>query len=400
MTVGTTREPLEYALLQHEPQGLVLIASQGSLRTAAEVQEAYAGALGGKVRVFLLDNPEDLLEVYRKGIEALEQALEWESTAIIADITGGTKPMAAGLVLALSGRGVVFSYVGGERRDKGTGRVQSGSEALRLMEDPSLHLGLRDWEAFTRAWNGLNLLGALEALGALRRRPLTPSEVRFYEALKGVVEGLMAWDRFRHAEALERLKTHLPVALAVAEAWGHGAKVRVLGELEAQLSALEEIVRRQGQPTFLLLQDLLANAERRARQGRYDDALARLYRAIELAAEADLYERAGLSLRAPERWTERLPEALRERAQRPLGGMELLELAFDVGTALRLEATLAQRLWAEARKEPLRDLLRRRHESILAHGVRPVEAEDYQAFWDFLQGLDERLRPLPPWPRF
>jgi hypothetical protein len=29
-----------------------------------------------------------------------------------------------------------------------------------------------------------------------------------------------------------------------------------------------------------------------------------------------------------------------------------------------------------------------------------VEREDYERLRDFLAGLDERLRPLPPWPLF
>jgi len=132
-----------------------------------------------------------------------------------------------------------------------------------------------------------------------------------------VVEGLMEWDRFRHREAWERLSVHLPLALAVAEAWGHGAKVRVLKGLEALLPHLKGIVEAGPKPTFLLLQDLLANAERRAALGRFDDALARLYRALELAVEADVHERLGFSLKDPRTWPEGFPEGLRSAFSSP-----------------------------------------------------------------------------------
>lgn len=213
-----------------------------------------------------------------------------------------------------------------------------------------------------------------------------------------MVEGLMEWDRFRHREAWERLSVHLPLALAVAEAWGHGAKVRVLKGLEALLPHLKGIVEAGPKPTFLLLQDLLANAERRAALGRFDDALARLYRALELAVEADVHERLGFSLKDPRTWPEGFPEGLRERILKPRGLMDLLDAAFDLDLAFGEQGTLAQRLYGE--KNRLQALLQRRHESILAHGTRPVGEEDYTALRDFLMRLDERLRPLPPWPRF
>jgi len=396
LTVGTTREPLEVALSEHAPEGVVFLASQASHPVAAELLRDYGASF--RHHTLLLEDAESLLEAYQKALLALRKALEWEAKAIVADLTGGTKPMAAGLTLALTGRGVVFSYVGGERRDPETGRVLSGHERLRLLEDPTARFGLREWAGFTRAWNALNLGMALSELESLLSRPLSPSEARFYRAMQGVVEGLMEWDRFRHQEALKRLSAHLPVALAVAEAWGHGGKVRVLKGLEALLPHLQSIVEAGEKPTFPLLQDLLANAERRAALGRFDDALARLYRALELAVEADLQERLGFALKDPKTWPEGFPESLKERVLKPRGLMELLEAAFDLDLAFGQRGTLAQRLYGE--KNRLQALLQKRHESILAHGTRPVEREDYERLRDFLAGLDERLRPLPPWPLF
>jgi CRISPR-associated protein (TIGR02710 family) len=395
LTVGFTRAPLEESLTQHAPQGVVFLASQQSYPVAAELVRDYGNAF--RHHTVLIEDAESLLETYQGAIKALRKALEWEATSLVADLTGATKPMAAGLVLALTGRGVVFSYVGGQERDA-MGRVVPGKERLRLLEDPTARLGVREWQGFVQAWNALNLGMARAELEALLARPLSPSEERFYRALKGVVEGLMEWDRFRHRAAVEQFRAHLPVAVAVAEAWGHGSKVRALRALEDLLPSLEAIVAQEGKPTFVLLQDLLANAERRAEVGRYDDALARLYRALELVAEADVHERLGFLLKDPKTWPEGFPETLRERILRPRGLMDLLEAAFELDLAFGQRGTLAQRLYGE--KNRLQALLAKRHESILAHGTRPVELEDYTRLRDFLLGLDERLRPLPPWPKF
>ncbi|MCX7602378.1 MAG: TIGR02710 family CRISPR-associated CARF protein, partial [Meiothermus sp.] len=155
----------------------------------------------------------------------------------------------------------------------------------------------REWEGFRRAWNGADFRAALEFLAELLARPLSPSEQRFYTHLKGITEGMLEWDLFYHKAAWKKLEAHLEPALAVAEAWGHGAKVRVLQGLQEAKQGLRAILDKENRPTFALLADLLANAERRARRGRYDDALARLYRAIEMASEADIFERTGVQLK-------------------------------------------------------------------------------------------------------
>ncbi|MDM7324570.1 MAG: TIGR02710 family CRISPR-associated CARF protein, partial [Thermus sp.] len=178
LTVGTTRAPLEESLLHHSPEGVVLVASQKTLPVAAELVRDYGESL--RFHTIPLEDAESLLEAYQVALEALNKALEWDATSIVADLTGGTKPMAAGLVLALTGRGVTFSYVGGARRDPETGRVLPGEERLRLLEDPVGRYGLWEWRAFTQAWNALNLGTALAQLAALLKKPLSPSERRFY----------------------------------------------------------------------------------------------------------------------------------------------------------------------------------------------------------------------------
>lgn len=389
--VGQTLEPLEFALAEHTPQGVIFIASQGSQVVSAELIQRYGEAL--RFHTLLLDDPEDLGEVFRKGRLALQKALEWEARAIVADITGGTKTMSAGLVLALTGQGVTFSYVGGQARDE-QGRVKSGSERLRLLEDPTYRYGLREWEGFRRAWSQNDYRAAQEFLEELLARPLTPSEKRFYENLKGITKGMLEWDLFYHKAAWQKLEAHLEPALAIAEAWGHGAKVRVLQELQQAKARLRAILDREGKPTFALLADLLANAQRRASRGRYDDALARLYRAVELAAEADLYERHQIVLSDPTSYPQ-AAQHLAQQVQKATGLKDRLSLAATIDGVLGQSQTLSQRLYAAYLGE-LGNLLQARHSSILAHGFTPVKQESWEKLYKSLEGLG--LEAAPAWP--
>ncbi|MBO1438260.1 TIGR02710 family CRISPR-associated CARF protein [Meiothermus sp. CFH 77666] len=392
LTVGQTLEPLEFALTEHAPlKGVVFVASQSSYPVAGDLLKRYGGQFNH--HTLLISDHEDLNEAYRKGIEALQKALEWDGRPILADISGGTKTMVAGLTLALSGKGVTFSYVGGSQRDA-QGRVVSGSERIRLLEDPTQRYGLREWEGFRRAWNGADFIAAQDFLSELLARPLTPSEQRFYTHLKGVAEAMLHWDLFRHKAAWQKLEAHLEPALTIAEAWGHGAKVRVLEGLQEAQARLRQILDKEGKPTRALLSDLLANAERRVARGRYDDALARLYRAVELAAEADLYERTGIELRQASTY----PDSLREFAGRKAPGLkEALGLIFEMDSRLGHSGTLAQRLYGDYSNQ-LQGLLQQRHQSILAHGIKPVKPEALEGLQAYLRGLG--LEPAPAWPAF
>lgn len=393
-TTGRTPEPIVVSITEHAPDAVILIASEQSLDAASAVRKEYPELT---YKTLILEDAESLVEAFRVARESLAIAKQWEAKTILTDISGGTKPMTAGVTLALAGMGVTISYVGGSKRDE-KGRVVSGHERVRLLEDPTERFHLAAWENFKTSWNAWRMATAADALKRILadRDSLSRSEQRFYGGLERIAAAMAAWDRFHHQEALSVLKKHLPIALVIAEAWGHRSKVRVLMQLEAQLDHLERIANQAGKPTRNLLTDLLANADRRAEAGRYDDAVARLYRAVELAAESDLFERTGLQLKKPSTWPQSVPDDFRERAEGARGLFDVLDLIFDLDLQLGQQGTLAQQIRSEL--QSLRPVLGRRNESILAHGARPVTEEDYREFRQYFTKLG--LEAAQPWPRW
>lgn len=392
-TVGQTAEPILTAITFHAPEAVVLIASQGSQAIAGRISGEFRGEL--LIYTVLIDDAESLSQSYTAAQRALERALEWEAMLITADLTGGTKPMVAGLTLALSGRGVTFSYVGGDTRNA-QGRVQSGSERVIALEDPTVRYHVREWAAFQSAWNAGRFTEAKTLLERLPG-PLSRAHERFYRHLIGLCDALLAWDRFQHEAAAVLLERHLEPALSIAEAWRHGAKVRVLSELEKQAEHLATLSDPTELPTRLLLADLLANAQRRADAGRFDDALARLYRATELAAEVDIAERYGFSLKNPNGWPDTVSPELKRRAGGLLGLKETLDLACDLDIFRSKTGTIAQHLAGDYHST-LRPLLHKRHRSILAHGLQAVGYDDFRGLWTFLESYG--FTPALPWPRW
>jgi CRISPR-associated protein (TIGR02710 family) len=90
---------------------------------------------------------------------------------------------------------------------------------------------------------------------------------------------LALWDAFDHRQAALRVRKGGPALRAMLEATGH-------------LTALDALAEgRKDRPGWDICADLWLNALRRGERGRYDDAIARLYRLLEAAAQAQLWSR-------------------------------------------------------------------------------------------------------------
>src|SRR5690606_28748339 len=110
--------------------------------------------------------------------------------------------------------------------------------------------------------------------------------------LLNLVEGLACWDRFDHHGAARLLQP-----------FGRALNQQVDGVYDGLLRVLRCRAKLEGteEPNGLsihgaeLVDDLLANAARRAALGRYDDAVGRVYRAFEAAAQARLWFEHGIA---------------------------------------------------------------------------------------------------------
>ncbi len=172
-----------------------------------------------------------------------------------------------------------------------------------------------------------------------------------------------AWDKFDHAIARQLLNPYRDVfsdykqflAMLLDEGKGHG---------------------------FELIEDLLRNAERCAIQGRYDDAVGRLYRAIELSAQIWLkakYEIDTGNIQVDNLDTLSLPSAQRTKIMREINDKGIIKIGL----------MLAWETIAEIPNDPLASIFKGninkiktflsiRNQSIFAHGLTPIKKTDYE----------------------
>jgi CRISPR-associated protein (TIGR02710 family) len=234
----------------------------------------------------------------------------------------------------------------------------------------------RDFAAAEQAVDGYDYAAAQLLIHSLRDR-LQKTSLTAPGAWSRRLERALAWtgvmshwDAFNHREALRRASK----IEAMLEASEHLAPLRMLGERE------------KGRPGWDICTDLWLNALRRGERGRYDDAVARLYRLLEAAAQAHLWEKHGLESGriAPEE----LSDAIRSAAfmkEDPRNGERYFQLGLSSTAELLRERDPDDRFVAAyggagAREDRFSGppWLTKRNRSILAHGFVSVDGKVWE----------------------
>jgi CRISPR-associated protein (TIGR02710 family) len=213
------------------------------------------------------------------------------------------------------------------------------------------------------------------------------------------------WDAFKHRDAVTSLRQSQVIRRLSALATG--AEDTTLQNLAASADEgrqfVDDLLKDSGggkHPSSRMTSDLLANAHRRAAEGRFDDGVARLYRAVEMAAQARLWERYRLSTENVDET--RVPRTARQAVEERLGAPPWENLGLDKSYTLlnALEDSLGQRFYE--REGRLKSTLFARNHSILAHGVDPISAETCEVFrslaLDLLELSEADLPRFPLWP--
>jgi len=370
LTVGGSCAPVVTAIRDYNPDFVVFIVSTGSRGSRSMVDGQskpcaaedktplpnileQTGLPGDKCTFIELDDPDTLHLCYQKIRDGLNKhtvaRADWRK---IADYTGGTKTMTAALILVALELGWELSVVRGNRTD--LLKVRDGTEMASLVNTWEVRARQQLEQAeilFTQyAYSSAGQL--VESL--LRTAPLSPELQREIQRFVTLSRGFDAWDRFDHVRAVQILA---PYQSEIVPQW------KFLKILTGQSKGTGY------EPVF----DLVRNAERRAARGRYDDAVARLYRALEMLAQIRLKQRAP-SLDSSDLKLDLLPENIRQTYANRQGKIKL-GLLEDYDLLNALEDPLGESFASERRK--ILATLEKRNASILAHGAQPCDENIY-----------------------
>ncbi|RMH08539.1 MAG: TIGR02710 family CRISPR-associated protein [Nitrospirae bacterium] len=386
LSVGGSLEPITTSIQHHHAQHVVFFASEQSVEQIGTIKAIlHAQQVTFTNENVIVRDAQDLTDCYAQALVCTDRALGkgCQPSEVLVDFTGGTKPMSAALALATVGRGFTFSYVGGSERTKtGLGTVVTGTEQLLEQVDPFQFFAVQERRKIALYFERYQFEAAQTVLaGLLERYTAGPLHVAFV-MLHQVAQGYAAWERFQYEEALRVLKQAFRSWCKAVEANPTILYAEACPVIEHNVGWLEQLKTHTNhfrQPHTDLVADMIANAERRAEEGKYDDAVVRLYRALELAAQAAIFRRLGCETSAVP--ATQIPEALqKDFVQR---GYESQPGTFQLPleASYRVLAALGEPEGVHflERQKDMKKIQSARNFSMLAHGLNPTTREAYDS---------------------
>jgi CRISPR-associated protein (TIGR02710 family) len=326
---------------------------------------AQTGLSENQYTKWTLNDPDDLEICYQRLKElrrTIRQTFGPESL-VVANYTGGTKTMSVVLSMAALADGWKLQVNLGPRTD--LVKVYHGDVPVFatvtdiIYEDQYTILA-------NQAVYRYDYCLALALANDLLQMRLSTDRKRTWIDVHIAAKGFASWDTFDHASALNLLSS-------LGRYYGN------------HLVALKKLTGQEKGNGYEAVSDLLNNAERRASQERFDDAVARLYRATEMVAQIRLFKE--YELNSNKLNLNELPVNLRSEYEPFVRdkGKVLLGLRESFGLLNRLDDPVGKLF--ETNRNAVIGALTTRNNSILAHGTEPVGREGYEKVWETLHGF-------------
>lgn len=397
VSVGGTPQPVIKAICEYKPQFVSYFASHDSCDKVIEIDnEVKKQGVECKKEITLTDDVNDLNMCYHKAVEAVKRVIKkgYTKDETIVDYTGGTKNMSVALALASINYGFSFSYVGGEERTKnGLGIVIDGKEKIYQSINPWDFLAIEEKKQISYLFNNYHFKASKDICDRLAEK--SGKLKYFFRKLGFIIDMYYKWDLFMYPQAFQSLNKKDIYELEDHE----DIKVKQFAKETFDLrSYLENLSNNHNKPSIELIHDLFSNAERRFEQGKYDDAVLRLYRIVEMIAQYILIKEfeidtsnVNLSL-VPEQIREELLRYKDENNKVKIGlhqSYSLLKaLNHDIGHLFEKEFN------------NFRKIQNARNSSFLAHGFTTPNDATYNSLKDFIIKLNFiNLDRLPKFPK-
>ncbi len=395
MSLGGSPDPLIKSIMTFNPEKVIFFASHDSVPLSHEILSASNKKPASEF--VITDNPNSLFNCYSKARKCIDRAQQGDlpRDEIMVDYTGGTKVMSAALLLASLGRSYRFNYVGGVQRNKdGIGTVIDGHEEMFSEASPWSVFAEEERRQIVILFNRRRFSAVIEIIETFDRD--LPAEIRkYFQFVRLLSEGFLKWDQFEHKTALRYLDrgiTELSDYISLypdPELETFSKKVLTCKEY---LNYVVEKTQSLKTSHKILISDLLNNARRKIADKRFDDAAARIYRALELFGQIIFKEVAGCDNDKVK--LEIVPDKIRKEFSRKYLDPHRNVLKLPLSATFKyLEAKgheVGERFFK--REKEIRNIQSNRNDSILAHGLKPVTERGINSILktvsDFIQEIE------------
>lgn len=358
------------------------------------IKQTGLGTQGETYEKIYSDDMDDLGLCYEASIKAINRARQLNASRIRVDYTGGTKTMSAALAMAAVDEGDVEIYlVGGERND--LIKVATGTEMLRRVEWSSI-LWARSRPTIEELFKAGDYLACIKMIDDISEQ--LSSNHQILGSIKSLCQGFYAWEEFRHKDARNFLQ---PFGQILSEELAFLNRIiKSYESYENQIKAAKGDFGETGcsegvKPNMAMVHDILRNAERRLEKKEYDDAVGRIYRALELIAQICLLYNYPPIFTSDVK-VDKLPIEIQEKYVAMKNGKEKLQIGLTQAYDLLYELKHPAGVIAYKSRNDRLNLLEIRNNSIFAHGLKPVKKEGAEKFYnytcDLLNEIEETMK--------
>lgn len=401
ISVGGAPSPIIFSLNYSRPDYICFFVSKQSRKMLEEEILPKLEFLPRLYDWIITPNAELLSECYSSLAKKLPEIIEkWEIAPdqICVDYTGGTKTMSAALVLATIEKSCFFSYVGGDERSKGgLGVVLDGKEKMYFLDNPWDEIALVEKREISILFNKARYASAVEILEKCISK-VSREQKPFLEALRDMVKGYDFWDRFQHLESKKYIYKSKNVLIALSSE--KRELQNLVKRMEENISFLQNLLDSK-KPSIFYFWDLLANARRRAdMELKFDDAVARLYRAMEVLGQLELKEKYTIDTSNVKENS--IPEEIKQEFVSKYRNKEDAKIRIPLYASFQLLNALGNHLgqkFLQDYEEEIKPLLDIRNSSILAHGFNPIKEDTFERLWKtVLHFSNTKEENLPKFP--
>lgn len=307
------------------------------------------------------------------------------------DFTSGTKAMSAGAALAATSCQIdKLRYISGQRKD---GVVQSGLEEI-LTHNPTRFLSYYSFQQCLKDLESLRYDSALSIYESILPDALPASARDSLTSLKLLIEGYCCWDQFKHGGARDKFRLISNTSFYLRPFQFPIENCCLLTNLDhasqssnAQKDASPKKESKNAKLNQDILSDMFNNAQRRLLEGKYDDALARLYRLTEMFAQFVLIKKHKIDTSDVDQ--SKVPP-ISEYKIRFINGRAKIGMK----DAYELLEALGDEVGKNFMKnKKMESLLQERNLSILAHGTKPIEKSTCIELNDHIYNLISTVIP-------
>jgi len=352
--VESLANALAFSIESNNPDQIFFIASKESMKNT--VPKILEKVKPQKFETIKITNPDDIQQTYEELSQKLKE-IRRSFDNITIDYTSGTKAMTGALtILGTVIEADTLSYISGKRKN---GIVQQGTEKLNTVR-PLFAITEQKIKVAIQFFNKHQFDATLSILDQIEKTTKDQDILNQLTPLKNAAQAYQLWDKFQHQEAFQKLTQIKKETL--------NKNKRFLGQLTSS---------KEKEPYYIA--DLINNAKRRGTdEKKHDDAVARLYRTIELLAQYQLKRNYNIETASVE--TKDIPQTLQKKwniNSKTQKNQISLKKAYELLQAKNDE--LGKKFTQD---KELKNLLAKRNHSILAHGLNQVDEETYLRLYE------------------